>query len=210
LKAVDKISAIIFDFGDVICFWSDESLSHERALSHGLPGDSLQRIFREYLRVGGVGTYHSMQDYYERGNPQTPVSREIAEQVFNEWDATAQVDQRMVGLITALKIKYKIGLLSNFSKGLEEYLVDRFGIHHLFDSIVSSYNIKMRKPDLDIYHHSANDLGVKAANCIFVDDKERNVVAAKQAGMQGIVFKNFDDLIPQLEAMLGMKVTVSD
>ncbi|MFA6473675.1 MAG: HAD family phosphatase [Patescibacteria group bacterium] len=200
------IKAIIFDFGDVICFWDDETMSPKRAQSLNLPKDSIHDLFFEYLREGGDGKYHSALDFYDRAKPQTPISREVFEQLFTEWDSTSHIDEEMVRLIKKLKRTYKIGLLSNFTKGLEEYLIDRFHMHRLFDSIVSSYNLKMRKPILDVYHYSAKDLGVQPEECLFIDDIEKNVQAARQIGMQGIAFTNLEKLKEQLLGILGLKV----
>lgn len=199
-----KIKAIIFDFGDVMCFWDTTVMSAERSQSLGLPDDTIQNIIFEYLREGGEGRYHSMLDFFDRAHPKTPLAREVADQLFTEWENSAYIDQEMIDLIRQLKQNYKIGLLSNFPKGLEEYLIGRFHIHDLFDSVVSSYNIQMRKPKLDVYHYSANDLKVTPDGCVFVDDIEKNVRAAEQVGMKGIVFTRVGALRQEIKQVLDM------
>ncbi|MCA9548600.1 MAG: HAD family phosphatase [Myxococcales bacterium] len=44
-----------------------------------------------------------------------------------------------------------------------------------------------RKPDPEAYLHAARSLGVPTCDCVFVDDREENVVAAEAVGMQGIL-----------------------
>lgn len=202
-RTKEGIQALIFDFGDVMCFWDPSIMSEERAKSLGLPPESIRELFNEYYRQGGIGKYHSMLDFYDRGAPDTALSRAEANRLFTENEQSAHIDPHMIALLTRLKEWYKIGLLSNFPKGLEEYLIDRFHIHHLFDSVVSSYNIRQRKPVVDVYHFSAKDLGVTTEQCIFIDDREKNVRAAEEAGMKGIVFTGRKELEVELEKLLG-------
>lgn len=199
----NQIKAIIFDFGDVICFWDEKIIGPDRATMHGLPPDSIRETIFEYQRHGGEGKYHSIQDFLDRSDHQTPVTRDLAHQVFQEWEESGAVDARIVRLIEQLKPHYKIGLLSNYTKGLEEALLDKYKIHQLFDAVASSYTIKIRKPQPDAYHQILKLLEVQASQALFVDDKERNVVAAEAIGMQGIIFTGFEDLVEKLEAFLG-------
>lgn len=203
---MSTIKGIIFDFGDVICFWKTDNLGEARSLALGLPKESIKNIIFDYLDAANKGTYHSLQDYFERVKPETPVGVDIVTEVFNEMEASASIDQQIVDYITLLKQQYKIALLSNFPKGIENYLANRFHIEHLFDAVVSSYNIQKKKPSLDAYHHASNQIALKPNECLFVDDSERNVLAAIEIGMQGIVFKNFNDFREQLESILKKKI----
>lgn len=194
---------IIFDFGDVICFWKTENLGEARSLALGLPKETIKNIIWDYLNAAHEGTYHSIQDYFGRAKLEAPVGVDIVAEVFNEMEASASIDQRMIGLIALLKQRYKVALLTNFPKGIEDYLAERFHIEHLFDAVVSSYNIQKKKPSPAVYQYTSNKISLKPEECLFVDDSEKNVLAAKEAGMQGLVFKNFGDCKKQLENILG-------
>ena len=189
-----------------ICFWDQTIVSDQRAESLGLPKESIRDLFISYYQQGGIGKYHSIVDFYDRGLPTTAVPRDMANKLFAEMEQSARIDPQMITLISSLKHWYKIGLLSNFPKGLEEYLIDRFHIHHLFDSVVSSYNIQIRKPSLDAFHYSAKDLGVATQQCVFIDDVEKNVLAAQETGMKGLVFSGREELQKQLSVVLGRHI----
>jgi len=197
------IRAIIFDFGNVICFWKMDGLGESREFALGLPKDTINNLVWEYLRAAGDGTYHSVQDYFERLKPVSPVGVDIVAEAYEEMEASAFIDHRMVDFIAALKPRYKIALLSNFPKGIEDYLTARFRIGHLFDVVASSYNIGIRKPSLDAYRYASDQLGVTPEECLFVDDSEKNVLAAIETGMKGIVYKNFEDFVVQFNQVLG-------
>ncbi len=56
----------------------------------------------------------------------------------------------------------------------------------------------LRKPDLRAYTHAVEELGVPAADCLFVDDREENVAAAREAGMDAVRFTGADALREEL------------
>ncbi len=56
----------------------------------------------------------------------------------------------------------------------------------LFDAVVISGEVGMRKPEPRIFHHAAGLLGVAPGECVFVDDLEANVIAAVGCGMTGV------------------------
>jgi putative hydrolase of the HAD superfamily len=56
----------------------------------------------------------------------------------------------------------------------------------MFDTIVISGEVGMRKPEPRIYRHTCADLGLTPAECVFVDDLVHNVAAAVDVGMVGV------------------------
>lgn len=62
-----------------------------------------------------------------------------------------------------------------------------------------STDVGMRKPDPGIFEHVARSLGVRTADCLLVDDQRRNVVAAREVGMEAIEFVDAESLRVELE-----------
>ncbi|MEO3786574.1 HAD family phosphatase [Actinocorallia sp. B10E7] len=56
----------------------------------------------------------------------------------------------------------------------------------LFDAIVISGEVRMRKPSPEIFHHALEVLGLEASQCVFIDDIEANIEAAESVGMVGL------------------------
>ena len=78
------------------------------------------------------------------------------------------------------------------------------------EDLLNQYNIdgasaveKIAKPDPRIYRLTCERLGVQPNECVFTDDNEANVIAARQVGMQGIVFTGNDDYFAKLREILG-------
>ena len=99
----------------------------------------------------------------------------------------------------------------NADKSLQGRLRDGLGIHGLFDTVVCSADEGMAKPDHRIYRLAAERLSLPPDECIFIDDAERNVEAAREVGMAAVHFRvhQGDDLPAQL-AELGVQPTPAD
>lgn len=105
-------------------------------------------------------------------------------------------------IVTQLKgVRQRIGLLSNTSIDHFEFCYDRFGvIRHLFDVYVLSYEVRSMKPDRKIYDVAIEKAGVPAAKIFYTDDREENVVAAQQLGIDAVLFTDAAQLLRDLRS----------
>lgn len=97
---------------------------------------------------------------------------------------------------------FRTALLSN-SWGLD---YDRAGWSDLFDVVVISGEVRMRKPEPEIYLHTARQLGLEPEQCVFVDDLGVNVKGAVGVGMVGIKHVTVEQTVDELEAVLGISL----
>lgn len=74
----------------------------------------------------------------------------------------------------------------------------------LFDAVVISGEVGMRKPEPGIYLHTANLLGVEPPQCVFVDDLSPNVRGAVSVGMVGVRHVAPAQTLDELEALFGL------
>ena len=65
---------------------------------------------------------------------------------------------------------------------------ERLGIYHYFDKLFLSYQLGMRKPHKKIYRYAIKHLKVRPEQVLFIDDKEANVVVARELGMNTLRF----------------------
>jgi len=107
-------------------------------------------------------------------------------------------EDSMTSLVTRAHASgVRTGLLSN-SWG-NEY--DRSDWHEMFDAVVISGEVGMRKPERAIFELALDRIGLPAAECVFIDDMPDNVAAAAEAGLVGIVHRAFDETAAELEAL---------
>lgn len=78
-------------------------------------------------------------------------------------------------------------VLSNACSRFHTYFPKQFGCDY-FDGIMVSSDVHLIKPDVRIYELLCETYGLIPQECVFVDDRLENVEAAKEVGMQGIVF----------------------
>jgi putative hydrolase of the HAD superfamily len=81
---------------------------------------------------------------------------------------------------------YRTALLTNISREGEAIFTKLFPVDELFDVVVDSSKVGMRKPDPEIYRLTCTLLGVAPERCLFIDDLLCNVEAAEALGMQTI------------------------
>ncbi|WP_300613418.1 HAD family phosphatase [Trebonia sp.] len=73
----------------------------------------------------------------------------------------------------------------------------------LFDAVVISGEVGMRKPESRIFLHTAGLLGIAPGECVFVDDLERNVAAAVGCGMTGVHHTDPAETVTRLTRMFA-------
>lgn len=84
---------------------------------------------------------------------------------------------------------YKVYILSNYGK--HTYLKTKdsaLDFLELVDGITFSYEAKLVKPDPAIYKALLAQHALKAEECVFIDDREENIQAARREGLEGIIF----------------------
>jgi putative hydrolase of the HAD superfamily len=111
--------------------------------------------------------------------------------------AYEELNGTMVALVRRLHRHFKTGLLSNATPYLET-LIAQNSLSDLFDVVVNSARVGLRKPDPQVYRLTAARLGLKLRQCLLVDDKERNTEIAQALGMKAIVFRSAANLEREL------------
>lgn len=101
-------------------------------------------------------------------------------------------------LLSDIKGHYEIFGLTNWSMETFPEARRHFSILQMIDRYVVSANEHLVKPDHRLFQVLLDRYGLKAEDCIFVDDNPDNVAAANDMGMRGILFTNANDLRKQL------------
>ena len=100
----------------------------------------------------------------------------------------------------------KIGLLTNnvaeWRSTWRAKLVEADALH-LFDVIIDSSEVGMRKPEARIYVHAANELDVERHEAMFVDDFAHNVEGARSAGLHAVHATSNDSHFAVLDSIFG-------
>ncbi len=97
----------------------------------------------------------------------------------------------MVDLLDELHAVYLLALLNNEGKEWGQCSRQTYDFYNLFHVTLGSYEAGVAKPSREIFHMLGDRLKhhkIALSECLFIDDNEQNVAAAKDAGMSAIVF----------------------
>lgn len=117
-----------------------------------------------------------------------------------------QLNEDMVAFIHDLKSAgLPIGILTNNVKEFREMWWPLMDFATIFDTIVDSHEVGMRKPNPAIYQLTMNRLGATPTRTAFLDDLEANVHAANALGMHGVhVEEDSSGAIARARALTGV------
>jgi putative hydrolase of the HAD superfamily len=124
----------------------------------------------------------------------------LAESYWSDMDT----NEAMVDYLRGLRDDgIRLALLTNNVREWEPRWRAMVPVDELFEVVVDSANVGMRKPDPEIYELTLHRLGLDAPQCVFVDDIEVNCQAAERLGMHAVWFRDTDQAITDIDAALG-------
>ncbi|GAT65204.1 HAD family phosphatase [Planomonospora sp. ID91781] len=127
----------------------------------------------------------------------------VAEGLLTRMFAGFQPVQPMYDMLAAARAAgLKTCLLSN--SWANDYPRDAW--EDLFDHVVISGEIGMRKPEPRIFRHTLDLVGLSGPECVFVDDIEANIAAARALGITGVHHRDAETTITELEGLLGVSL----
>ncbi len=217
-----RVRALLFDAGDVLYFrphrdfkftgflkelalnvGDNHTAERGRLMQQAYRGQISQDQYREaILRSYGV----TQPEQIERGK-----------QILAEEDENIQFFDGVQKTLLALKDKgYLLGIVTDTANPIHVKLswFDHGGFVHVWDSIISSKELGMRKPDPRIYHAALQQLGVTSARTAFVGHKASELEGARAVGMKTIAFNyektaKADFYIQQFPDLLKLPVIAS-
>lgn len=193
------IKNIIFDFGNVLVQWHPELVYREYFGDEAKAWWFLRHVadmdFRQRIDAG-----ESLDDCIREKQAQYPEYEQAVELYRSKWrEMLTDEVPGMREVILELRSKnYEIFGLTNWSMETFPEAREHFGILQMIDRYVVSGAEGLVKPDPRLFQVLLDRYGLKAEDCIFVDDNPDNVAAAKDIGMQGILFTNAEKLRKEL------------
>jgi putative hydrolase of the HAD superfamily len=133
------------------------------------------------------------------------IGREVKVGDFTElmWAGLAP-NTPMIELMAQLRAEgYRMALLTNNVREWEARWRAMVPIDDIFELVVDSAFVGMRKPDPEIYELTVARLGMAAEECLFIDDFEHNCEAARAVGMSAVVYRDLEQAVAEIRAALG-------
>ena len=103
---------------------------------------------------------------------------------------TLELNEGFLDFVKEAGKKYKLAIISNDASRWSRYVREKFGLNPYFDVISISADLKMSKPDERIFWLTLEKLGVSPEECLYVDDREKNLEAARKVGMETVMINS--------------------
>lgn len=194
------IKNIVFDVGDVLIRFRYRD--HMRDL--GFSEDVIETLSRdmvltEFWSLMDQGVKME-KDAVEHFSTLMPTLRREIEYFWQNTEGLVEEYPYSTPLIRKLKAEgYKVYLLSNYPKETAERHWPTFSFVPETDGYIISAFEKMIKPDPAFYRLLFTRFGLVPEECLFIDDREKNLVGAKEVGMETILFTGYEPLVQELE-----------
>jgi len=210
---VSAVEAVITDFGGVLTTPLSDvfaALQEEDGLEPGAVGGALRRVAE---RDGAHPLYE-----LECGRMTEPeflarLGAQLTEELGRDVDMGGFAERyfhhlrpndAMLAFLADLRGEgVRLALLTNNVREWEPRWRAMLPVDDLFDVVVDSAFVGLRKPDPAIYRLTCDRLGVAAERCVFVDDVEANCTAATDLGMTAVRFHDSAQAIAEVRAALG-------
>jgi putative hydrolase of the HAD superfamily len=206
------IEAVIFDFGGVITTSPFEAFARFEA-ARGLPADIIRRVnAANHLENAWAKFERAEIDLAAFDELFAAESRALGAEVRGR-DVlpllSGALRPDMVEALRRIKARFKTGCITNnlpanaigSNHGRTLYVAD---VMALFDHVIESAKIGLRKPDPRVYEMMVQQLGVDPTACVYLDDLGVNLKPARAIGMTTIKVLTGEQAIADLEAATGL------
>ena len=195
------IKGLIFDLGGVVVEWSNSTTYLHIEERYGVPEKEFKSVAEKGMpdaQTGKISETDWMRETFSNFCPPPPGFDDVWGETFE----AAKFNDKLLELLSELRrVGYRVAALSNLEPSRAKRLRE-LGIDALFDVVVFSCEVGLRKPDiskcspenLEIYRLALRRLGLEVDECLFIDDNTNCVDAAESIGIKSIKFENVDQL----------------
>jgi putative hydrolase of the HAD superfamily len=186
MAQLEQLQAVVFDLGGVIATSLEPALRDlvdtyggETAISSA----TLHAVWRPLYRDASLGLLHPDQLWHGlrqeialHGLPPGEEDQALLSRIQMREPSIPQT-------IVSLRSSYRVGLLSNYVERWALALLQRFAVMPLFDAVLISSQLGMRKPEALIYWRACEELGVSPSRAAYIGDEEEDMIGAQAVGM---------------------------
>lgn len=206
----NNINAVIWDMGGVILRTEDPSPREILAEELGLTREELEKfVFTSQTANQATAGEISSQEHYQEIARRFNLDNDGLKHFFDAFWSGDRVDEILLEVIRELRKQYKTAMLSNAWSEARDFLTKDFPCLEPFDIAIFSAEVKLAKPQPEIYLLMLHSLKVEPGESVFIDDFQENIAAAKSLGMHGIHFRNREQALSELGEILRKNTPVT-
>ena len=202
VRTMGKVQNVIFDLGGVVLDWNPD-----RLVARFQPLPELRPQFKEAVfghadwQLFDRGTL-TESEMLERMATRTGRPRHELEAVMDAVRESLAEKPETVRLIRTLQARgVPLFCLSNMPETIYAHLRRRHSFWDAFQGVVISSQVRMIKPEPEVFVHLLDKFGLRAEESVFIDDVAANVDAAKSVGLNAIRFSDAAQCQRELERL---------
>lgn len=208
------IEAVIFDFGGVITTSPFEAFARYEA-ERGLPADIIRRTNAQNHLENAWAKFERAEIDLDAFDGQFAAESLALGAAVRGRDVlpllSGDLRPEMVAALQRIKARFKTGCITNnlpnnaigSASGRTLYVAE---VMTLFDHVIESAKVGLRKPDPRIYRMMVERLGVDPQQCVYLDDLGVNLKPARDMGMTTIKVVSGEQAIADLESATGLSL----
>jgi glucose-1-phosphatase len=198
------IRAVIFDVGGVIVRTEDQSPRLRWAERLGVTPEALSAtVFDSAADADATVGRIPAEAAWAHVAATLNLDADALAQLRADFFSGDRCDDVLVAFLRGLRPAYKTGILSNAWSDGRQVIAGKFALGDAADDLVISAEVGLAKPDPRIYELATTRLGVRPEETIFVDDFVRNIDGARKFGIQAVHFRNREQAIADVRALLA-------
>jgi putative hydrolase of the HAD superfamily len=209
---VTRIKAIVSDFGGVLTTpLLNAFVSYQE--QYGIPLEALGAAMAKIAERQGAHPLVELETGRMReADFLSALARELSDDLGREvrmtgfgerYFAGLEPNHEMIEYMRGLRARgYRMAICTNNVREWEPLWRAMLPVDEIFDVVVDSAFVGMRKPEPGIYELTLERLGVPAQAALLIDDIELNCQAARELGMAAVWYRDAERAIAEIEAML--------
>jgi putative hydrolase of the HAD superfamily len=198
-----KIKALFFDAGDILYFRPQKNQNFENFLKiHNVTLQPEYEVESKQIRELAYSGQIKRHDYYKKILQLCGITspKELAEGIsaMSEDDNTVEIMDGVPETILKLKEEgYILGIITDTTLSVSQKLkwFENYGFGHVWDIVISSREMGIRKPSPIMYEKAITQTGIQASEAIFVGHKKTELDGAKAVGMHTVAFNYEKDAL---------------
>ena len=197
------IKAVIWDMGGVVLRTEDFQPREDLAARLGTTRDELETfVFTSPTAVQATLGTIPTSVHYDAIAAHYHLEPEGIKKFADEFWAGDRVDEKLLEAVRGLRPRYRTAMLSNAWDTTRYFLTHVFPCLEPFDIAIFSAEVKLAKPQPEIYLLMLQKLGIEPSESVFIDDFPENIEAANALGMFGIRFHSREQALSDLHRIL--------
>ena len=203
MGGADGIHGLILDYGEVLCHRPTPEKTARMADALRLDPETFAARYEQERGRYDRGDV-SFGDYWSKvAAGSVKLDYDLLDQL-RRWDVDmwTDVDRDMTDWLGRVQTSgLKTAVLSNMHPDMAMYVRRTFTWLQQLDSLTLSCEVRLVKPERAIYERCLEGVALRPDEALFIDDREVNVVAAREAGLRALRFESIERLRKDLEGM---------